>query len=47
MSEYDNFLDLELERYYSDDEEIAEDDEWLIDMFIEKALQEQEEFGDE
>lgn len=47
MTEYDRWLDRDLDDYYSDEDEIPEDDDWLIDQFIEKAIQDQEDLCDE
>lgn len=44
MSDHDLWLDKDLDDYYDTEEYIEEDDEWLIDMFIEKAIEDQERF---
>ena len=43
-SDYDRWLDKDLDDYYSDDEEKEVDDEWKIDRYIEE--QERESFDD-
>ena len=38
-AEYDSFLDSELEKYYEElEEDILDDEDWKIDVFIEKEL---------
>lgn len=38
-TEYDSFLDSELEKYYEElEEDILDDDDWKIDVFIEQEL---------
>jgi len=41
-SAYDIFLDHCVDDYYDTEEYIEEDDEWLIDMFIEKAIEDEQ-----
>ena len=39
-SAYDIFLDEELEKYYEDaEEDVVDDDDWLIDQFIEHEIE--------
>ncbi len=44
MISYDSYLDICLEEYYEDvDEESAEDDDWKVDVMIEKDLEDYDE----
>lgn len=39
-SAYDVFLDRELDDYYSDaEEDITEDNDWMIDVFVEHEIE--------
>lgn len=39
-TEYDSFLDSELEKYYEEfEEDILDDDDWKIDVFIEHEIE--------
>lgn len=44
MSEYDRWLDKDLDGYYSEDEDLDLDEDWKIDRYIED--QERESFDD-
>lgn len=44
MTDYDRWLDKDLDEYYSDEEDTEVDEEWLIDRYIED--QERESFDD-
>jgi len=40
MTDHDLYLDRDLDDYYSDaEDEIVDDDDWLIDQFIEHEIE--------
>jgi len=39
MTDYDRWLDQELERFNEDNEDEVLDDDWLIDQFIEHEIE--------
>lgn len=40
MSDYDRWLDQDLDDYYSDaEEDFIDDDDWMIDVFVEHEIE--------
>jgi len=40
MTDYDLWLDRDLEDYYSDaEEDVVDDDDWMIDVYVERELE--------
>jgi hypothetical protein len=45
MSDYDRWLDEDLDQYYEEDEDLIEDLDWVIDKYVEDQI-ERESFDD-